>query len=57
MKEPRGFLSVVHQPLKRADMKTLQELALAAVPKPGLQAKLYLVPCHPLAKKLEERDY
>ena len=38
-------------------MKTLQELALAAVPNPGLQAKLNLVPWHPLAQKLEERDY
>ena len=38
-------------------MKTLQELALQAVPNPGFMAKTYLVPWHPLAIKLEARDY
>lgn len=38
-------------------MKTLQELAFAAAPNPGVQARRYLVPWHPLAKKLEEREY
>ena len=38
-------------------MKTLQELALQAVPNPGFIAKTYLVPLHPLAIKLEARDY
>lgn len=36
-------------------MKILQELALAAVPNPGVQARKYLVPWHPLAKQLEAR--
>lgn len=42
---------------EKNEMKTSQELALAAVPNPGLQAKLNLVPFHLLAQKLEERDY
>ena len=38
-------------------MKTLQELALQAVPNPALMARTFLVPWHPLAKQLEARDY
>lgn len=38
-------------------MKTLQELALQAVPNPGKMAKMYLVPWYPLAIQLEARDY
>ena len=38
-------------------MKTLQELALQAVPNPALMARTFLVPLHPLAKQLEARDY
>jgi len=38
-------------------MKTLLELALQAIPNPGFMAKTYLVLWHPLAIKLEARDY
>ena len=38
-------------------MKTLQGLALQAVPNPALMARTFLVPWHPLAKQLEARDY
>ena len=38
-------------------MKTLQELALQAVPNPALMARTFLVPRHPLAKQLEPHDY
>lgn len=38
-------------------MKTLQELALKAVPNPSFMVKTYLVPWHPLAIKLEARQY
>ena len=38
-------------------MKTLQELALQAVPNPALMARTFLVPWHPPAKQLEARDY
>ena len=38
-------------------MKTLQELALNAVPNPGLMATTYLVPHHPPAIQLEAREY
>lgn len=36
-------------------MKSLQEMALRAVPNPGFMARTYLVPWHPLAVKLEAR--
>ena len=38
-------------------MKTLQDLALQAVPNPALIARTFLVPWHPLAQKLEARNY
>jgi len=38
-------------------MKTLQELAFNAIPNPGLMARTFLVPWHPLAVKLEEKEY
>lgn len=38
-------------------MKTLYQLALAAVPTPGLMAEKFLVPHHPAAKDLQERQY
>ena len=38
-------------------MKTLQQLALQAVPNPGLMARTFLVPWQPLAKQLQARDY
>ena len=38
-------------------MKTLYQLALGAVPNPGLMAETFLVPCHPAAKELQERQY
>ena len=38
-------------------MKTLQELALQAVPNAALMARTFLVPWHPLAQQLEARDY
>ena len=38
-------------------MKTLQDLALQAVPNPALMARTFLVPWHPLAQKLEARNY
>lgn len=38
-------------------MKTLYELALVAVPNPGYMAQTFLVPHHPAAKDLEERQY
>ena len=38
-------------------MKTLYQLALAAVPNPGSMAEKFLVPHHPAAKDLEERQY
>lgn len=38
-------------------MKTLQELALQAVPSPALMARTFLVPWHLFAKQLEARDY
>lgn len=31
-------------------MQSLQDLAPAAVPKPSLQAQMFLVPCHPVTK-------
>ena len=37
-------------------MKTLQQLALQAVPNPRLMARTFLVPWQPLAKQLEARD-
>ena len=38
-------------------MKTLYQLSLAAVPNPGYMAKTFLVPHHPAAVDLEERQY
>ena len=38
-------------------MKTLYELALAAVPNPGHMAKTFLVPHHPAARDLEDRQF
>ena len=38
-------------------MKTLYELALAAVPNPGHMAKTFLVPHHPAAIDLEDRQF
>ena len=38
-------------------MKTLYQLALEAVPNPGLMADTFLVPYHPVAKELQERQY
>lgn len=38
-------------------MKTLYELALEAVPNKGLMAETFLVPCHPIAKELQARQY
>ena len=38
-------------------MKTLQELAFNAVPNPGLMARTFLVPWHPLAVQLEAKEY
>ena len=38
-------------------MKTLQELALNVVPNPGLMARTYLVPHHPLAIQLEAKEF
>ena len=38
-------------------IKTLQELALQAVPNPALMARTFLVPWHQLAKQLEARNY
>ena len=38
-------------------MKTLHQLALQAVPNPGFMADKYLVPWHPIAKELQERQY
>ena len=38
-------------------MKTLYQLALAAVPNPGEMAKTFLVPHHPAARDLEERQF
>ena len=44
--------------LRYAKMETLQELlALKAVPFPGKQAKMFLPPHHPIAKKLQALDY
>ncbi|CAH3117187.1 unnamed protein product [Porites lobata] len=38
-------------------MKTLYQLAFEAVPNPGLMADTFLVPLHPVAKELQERQY
>ena len=38
-------------------MKTLYQLAFEAVPNPGLMAETFLVPCHPVAKELQQRQY
>lgn len=38
-------------------MKTLYQLALAAVPNPGYMAETFLVAHHPAAKDLEERQF
>ena len=38
-------------------MKTLYQLALAAVPNPSLMAETFLVPHHPAAKDLQERQF
>ena len=38
-------------------MKTLYELALEAVPNPGIMAETYLVPHHPIAVQLQARQY
>ena len=38
-------------------MKTLYQLALAAVPNPGLLAQTFLVSHHPVAQDLEERQF
>ena len=38
-------------------MKTLFQLAFEAVPNPGLMAEIFLVPWHPIAKELQERQY
>ena len=38
-------------------MKTLCQLALAAVPNPGYMAETFLVPHHPAAKDLQERQF
>jgi len=38
-------------------MQSLQDLAPVAVPKPSLQAQMFLVPCLPVTKKLKEREY
>ena len=38
-------------------MKTLYELALAAVPNPGFMAEKYLLPHHPAARDLEARQF
>ena len=43
--------------LKPERMKTLYQLALAAVPNPGYMAKTFLVSHHPAAEDLEERQY
>ena len=38
-------------------MKTLYQLAFKAVPNQGLMAETFLVPWHPIAKELQERQY
>lgn len=38
-------------------MQSLQDLAPVAVPKPSVQAQMFLVPCHPVTKKLKQREY
>ena len=38
-------------------MKSLRQLALEAVPNPGLMAETFLVPHHPVAIELQERQY
>ena len=38
-------------------MKTLQDLALQAVPNPALMGRTFLVPWHPRVQKLEARNY
>ena len=38
-------------------MKSLRQLALEAVPNPGLMAEIFLVPHHPVAIELQERQY
>ena len=38
-------------------MKSLYELALEAVPNPGIMAETYLVPHHPIAEQLQARQY
>ena len=38
-------------------MKTLYQLAFEAVPNPGLMADTFLVPLHPVAKELQDRQY
>ena len=43
--------------LHYAKMRTLQELALQAVPFPGKQAEKYLPAHHPIAKELQPLDY
>ena len=43
--------------LRYAMMRTLQELALQAVPFPGKQAEKYLPAHHPIAKELQPLDY
>ena len=38
-------------------MKTLYQLALQAVPKPGFMAETFLVPHHPAARDLQTLQY
>ncbi|CAH3106641.1 unnamed protein product [Porites lobata] len=38
-------------------MKTLYQLALEAVPNPGLMAETFLVPHHPAARDLQALQY
>ena len=43
--------------LRLAKIRTIQELALQAVPFPGKQAEMYLPAHHPIAKELQALDY
>lgn len=38
-------------------MKSLRQLAVEAVPNPGLMAETFLVPHHPVAIELQQRHY
>ena len=43
--------------MEAEQVKTLKDLALGAVPKPGKAAEMYLPRCHPMYVALQERDY